>query len=95
MREIEEKVKALSGVQAASFSTFVFNQWTSCVFTDEPEQPEGQRSVRQSLVGTDYFTTEAISLIAGRSFSPYDTSTSQRVAVISETMAARFFPHGS
>ncbi|HZS07885.1 MAG TPA: ABC transporter permease [Blastocatellia bacterium] len=97
MREIEEKVKAVPGVQAASFSTFVFNQgqWASRVFTDGPEQPEGQRSVRQSLVGTDYFTTMGIPLIAGRSFSPHDTATSQKVAVISETMAARFFPNGS
>jgi predicted permease len=101
MREIEEKVKAVPGVQAASFSTFVFNQdqWTSRVFTDGPEQSEaqaeGQRSVRQSLVGTDYFTTMGIPLIAGRSFSPHDTATSQKVAVISETMAARFFPNGS
>lgn len=97
MREIEEKVKAVPGVQAASFSTFVFNQaqWTSRVFTDGPEPPEGQRSVRQSLVGTDYFTTVGIPLIAGRSFSPHDTATSPKVAVISETMAARFFPNGS
>jgi predicted permease len=97
MREIEEKVKAVPGVQAASFSTFVFNQdqWTSRVFTDGPEPPEGQRSVRQSLVGTDYFTTMGIPLIAGRSFGPHDTATSPKVAVISETMAARFFPNGS
>jgi predicted permease len=97
MREIEEKVKAVPGVQAASFSTFVFNQdqWTSRVFTDGPEQPEGQRSVRQSLVGTDYFTTMGIPLVAGRSFSPHDTATSPKVAIISEAMAGRFFPNGS
>jgi predicted permease len=97
MREIEEKVKAVPGVQAASFSTFVFNQaqWTSRIFTDAPDQPEGQRSARQSLVGVDYFTTMGIPLIAGRSFSQHDTAASQRVAVISETMAARFFPNGS
>jgi predicted permease len=97
MREIEERVKAVPGVQAASFSTFVFNQdqWTSRVFTDEPEQPEGQRSVRQSLVGVDYFKTMGISLIAGRTFSPHDTADSPKVAVISESMAARFFPNGS
>jgi predicted permease len=97
MREIEEKVKAVPGVQAASFSTFVFNQaqWTSRIFTDGPEQPEGQRSARQSLVGTDYFTTMGIPLIAGRSFNQHDTGASQRVAIISETMAARFFPNGS
>ena len=99
MREIEEKVKAVPGVQSASFASFIFNFSTvfadSRVFTDGPEQPEGQRSVRQNLVGTDYFTTMGIPLIAGRSFSPHDTATSPKVAIISEAMAERFFPHGS
>jgi predicted permease len=36
-----------------------------------------------------------IPLIAGRGFGPRDTDTSQKVAVISETMAKRFFPNGS
>jgi predicted permease len=99
MREIEEKVKAVPGVQSASFASFIFNFSTvlgeSRVFTDGPEQPEGQRSVRQNLVGTDYFTTRDIPLIAGRSFSPHDTADSPKVAIISEAMAARFFPNGS
>jgi predicted permease len=93
MREIEEKVKAVPGVQSASFTSFIASQ--SRVFTDGPEQPEGQRSVRQNLVGTDYFTTMGIPLIAGRSFSPQDTATSPKVAIISEAMAQRFFPNGS
>ena len=97
LRAVEEKVKAVPGVGAASFSSFIFNQgqWTSRVFTDGPEQPEGQRSVRQNLVGPDYFTTLGIPLIAGRSFGPQDTEKSPKVAVISETMAQRFFPNGS
>jgi predicted permease len=94
LREIEEKVKAVPGVQSASFASCIFKQglWTSRVFTDGPEQPEGQRSVRQNLVGPDYFATMGIPLVAGRSFSPHDTASSPKVAIISEAMAARFFP---
>jgi predicted permease len=97
LREVEEKVKAVPGVQTASFSTFIFNQgqWTSRVFTDAPDQPDGQRSVRQNLVGPDYFTTMGIPLISGRGFGPQDTDKSQKVAVISEVMAQRFFPNVS
>ena len=97
LREIEEKVKAVPGVQAASFSSFVFNQgqWTSRIFTGGPDQPEGQRSARQNLVGPDYFTTLGIPLIAGRGFGPQDTDKSPKVAVISEALARRFFPDGS
>jgi predicted permease len=43
----------------------------------------------------DYFKTMGISLIAGRTFSPHDTADSPKVAVISESMAARFFPNSS
>jgi predicted permease len=91
MREIEEKVKAVPGVQSASFSSFIFGQ--SRVFTDD--HPEGLGSVRQNLVGTEYFTTMGIPLIAGRSFGPHDTITSSKVAIISEEMATRLFPDGS
>jgi predicted permease len=95
LREVEEKVKAVPGVQSASFSSFIFNQgqWTTRVFTDD--QPEGQGSVRQNLVGPDYFTTMGIPLVAGRSFGPQDTASSQKVAVISETIALRLFPNVS
>ena len=97
LREIEERVKSLPGVQGASFSFVVFNQgqWTSRVFNGGPDQPEGQRSVRQNVVGPDYFTTIGIPLIAGRGFGVQDTDTSQKVAVISESMAQRFYPNDS
>jgi predicted permease len=97
LREIEEKVKAVPGVQSASFSSFIFNfnQWRSDtrVFTDD--HPEGQGGVRQNIVGPDYFTTMGIQLVAGRSFGPQDTDKSPKVAVISETIAQRFFPKAS
>ena len=97
LREVEEKVMALPGVQGASFSFVIFNQgqWTSRVFTGEPDQPEGQRSVRQSVVGPAYFTTMGIPLLSGRFFGSEDTDKSQKVAIISESMAHRFFPNGS
>ena len=98
LREVEEKVKAVPGVQAASFSFFIFNQggWTSPVFTRDQTFAEGQsQNVRQNLVGQDYFTTMGIPLILGRGFGPQDTDKSQRVAVISEMMAQRFFPDSS
>ena len=98
LRAVEEQVKAVPGVQASSFSFIIFNQgqWTSRVFTREQNLPEGQnRSVRQNVVGPDYFATMGLPLLLGRGFGPQDTEKSQRVAVISETMARRFFPSGS
>src|SRR4029079_5912411 len=42
-----------------------------------------------------YFTTMGIPLVSGRGFGLQDTDKSQKVAVISESMALRFFPDDS
>ena len=98
LKEVEDKVKAVPGVQAASFAFITFNQgfWTSPAYTREPGFPEGQRrSVRNNTIGPDFFAVMGLPVVAGRGFGPQDTEKSQRVAVISESMAQRFFPNGS
>jgi predicted permease len=98
LREVEEKVKTLPGVQAASFSMVVFNQgfWPATIFTRDLNAPQREsRVIRNNVVGQDYFTTMGIQLLEGRVFGPQDTEKTQPVAVISETLARRFFPNGS
>jgi predicted permease len=98
LKEVEEKVKAVPGVQAASFAFFTFSQgfWTSPAYTREAGLPEGQsRTVRNNIVGPDFFAAMGIPLVMGRGFGPQDTARSQTVAVISESMAQRFFPNES
>ena len=97
LREVEERVKAVPGVQGASFSFVIFNQgqWTSQAFTREQIPPGQSRAVRNNVVGFDYFSTMGIPLVLGRAFGPQDSDRSQKVAVISEAMASRFFPNGS
>jgi predicted permease len=98
LREVEEKVKAVPGVQAASFSAVVFFQgfWPATIFTRDYNSPErGSRFIRNNVVGQDYFTTMGIPLLEGRVFGPQDTNQVRPVAVISETLARRFFPNGS
>jgi predicted permease len=98
LREVEEKVKAVPGVQAASYSVVVFNQgyWPATIFTRNLNLPEREsRVIRNNVVGQDYFSTMGIPLLEGRVFGPQDTDKSRPVAVISETLARRFFPGGS
>jgi predicted permease len=98
LREVEERVKAVPGVQAAAFSFVVFNQggWSGPVSTRDPIPAEKQsRTVRHNVVGPDYFATMGIPILLGRGFGPQDMEKSQKVAVISEAMAQRFFPNGS
>jgi predicted permease len=98
LREVEDKVRAIPGVQAASFAFFTFNQgfWTSIAHTHEPNSLEGEaRAVRNNIVGPDFFTAMGLPFVMGRGFGPQDTDKSQKVAVITESMAQRFFPNGS
>ncbi len=98
LREVEDKVKAIPGVQAASFAFFTFHQgvWTSPAYTrEQPDIPPANRSIRNNIVGPDFFTAMGVPLVQGRGFGAQDTASSQKVAVISEAMAQRFFPSGS
>lgn len=98
LNEVEDKVKAIPGVQAASFAYITFNQgfWTTPAYAREDNLPEGpSRTIRNNIVGQDFFAAMGIPLVQGRGFGPQDTLNSQKVAVVSELMAQRFFPSGS
>jgi predicted permease len=96
--QVEQRVSAIPGVRAASFSMFTFNQgsWSEDAWTKE-ESPEakGNREILYNKVGTGFFSTMGLPLMAGRTFGPQDTENSPKVAVINETMARRFFPNQS
>jgi len=98
LRQVEEKVEAVPGVHSAAFSFLTFNQggWTSSLFMrDLPPAEKDEHVVRQNVVGLDFFQAMGIPLVLGRGFGPQDTSKSQKVVVVSETMARRFFPNTS
>ncbi|PWT89291.1 MAG: permease [Blastocatellia bacterium] len=97
-RELEEKVKALPGVQADSFSFFIFNQggWSSPIFTRDPTPPQGEaRVVNQNIIGPDFFTTMGVPVLSGRAFTHNDTNKTQSVVVVSEAFERKFFPGSS
>jgi predicted permease len=92
-KQIEARVNELPGVEAASFSAFTFNEgsWSSMIFV--PGMPlDRQVNVPHNIIGDAYFKTMQIPLIAGRAFGPQDTANSQRVAIISESIARKYFP---
>jgi len=95
-RQIEERVSALPGVQAASFSAFTFHEgsWNSSIRVSGIP-PDNNTNVNHNIIGNGYFKTMQIPILAGRSFNGQDTKSSQPVAVISEHMARALFPPGS
>jgi predicted permease len=51
-----------------------------------------QVNVPHNIIGDAYFRTMQIPILAGRAFGPQDTATSERVAIISESIARKYFP---
>ncbi|MBO0719804.1 MAG: ABC transporter permease [Blastocatellia bacterium] len=97
-REVEEKVYAIPGVRAASFSLYSFNQGSTYgpISVSGGAPPLGGNPViLNNVVSPGFFTTMNLPLILGRAFGPQDTKRSPKVAVISEEMARRFFPNES
>jgi len=96
--QIEDRVQNIPGVQADGFAFFTFNQggWTDEVlFPGIPRTQSNGGEVYFNITGKGYFSTMGIQLVAGRLFNSKDSPTANKVAVINETMAHRFFPNGS
>jgi len=56
------------------------------------EVPEDLQTVNYVATGPAYFSTFRVPLVSGREFTDADNATAPKVAVISETVAKRFFP---
>jgi predicted permease len=96
-RQIEERVSALPGVRAASFSIFTFNEgtWNNSIWVQGYPSGHSEIDVHHNAVGDGYFAAMGIPVLAGRTFGPQDTAASARVGVIGETTARMLFPDGS
>jgi putative ABC transport system permease protein len=96
-RRMLERVRALPGVQYAGLSNFVplsLNINQSVIYVEG--QPE-QRGVNAPMAMTSNASPGFISalgthLLEGRDFTEQDGESKQRVAVINETFARRFWP---
>jgi predicted permease len=94
--ELLNRVKALPGVESAVFARMTplsYGSFSSSPIVVDGYQPppEEQPTVEYNEVGPDYFTTMGIPLVSGREFMRADDEKAALVAVVNETMAARFW----
>jgi putative ABC transport system permease protein len=96
-QQLRESVAALPGVEAASIgSRAPLLGYSSTVLMQidgrELAAPDGDSSVGLHSVSPEYFQTLSIPLIKGRAFTSADRAGRQRVALINETTARKFWP---
>ena len=94
--ELIDRVKALPGVESAAFARMTPLSYGS--FSSTPTAVDGYQSppdeqpiVQYNEVGPDYFVTMGIPLVSGREFNRADDEKSVLVAIVNETMAAKYW----
>jgi macrolide transport system ATP-binding/permease protein len=94
--ELIQRVRALPGVEAAAYARVVplgyepYSSTPIAVDGYEP-QPNEQPAVDYNEVSPDYFATMGIPLLSGREFARADDESAPRVAMVNQTMVARYW----
>ncbi|HVW85522.1 MAG TPA: FtsX-like permease family protein, partial [Bryobacteraceae bacterium] len=93
-----QRARTIPGVEIATliWPTPLTNSGWNDFFTipGRPDLSEDQRLADISSVGTRFTETMQVPLRAGRDFNDGDTAQSEKVALISENAARRWFPNG-
>jgi predicted permease len=96
-RELEDKVRALPGVQSASLAFSVpmgaVNDG-SMIYIEGRQLPPGQQPpvVIYNHVDSSYFDTMRAPLLRGRAFRDSDDDNAPLVAIVNQSMAQKFWP---
>ena len=101
LHRIEQAVAAIPGSQSATLSSMplVAGWYSSSSFLVEgapaavTKAEIGRDSANRATVGSSFFSTMSIPILAGRGFTDQDTETSLHVAVINQALARKFFPN--
>jgi predicted permease len=96
-RELLRRARTLPGVESASLAFSIplgiYNEGSQ-VYPEGQALPPSERvpGADFNRVSPDYFTTLRMRILEGRAFTDADTATSQPVAIVNQTMAARLWP---
>lgn len=94
--QLLERVSTLPGVNAASLiwiTPLSNGGWDEDITVPgQPDVPEHDRDTYGNAIGPHLFDTMGIPLLAGRQFNEGDGAKSEKVCIISQLAARRFFP---
>jgi predicted permease len=96
--QLEQKIAALPGVESVAPAAMPLagGSMSNTDFMTEDKSADGNNPPEYfNVAGNDYFHTMRIPMIAGRAFSPQDTASSVKVAVINQALAKKRFPNGN
>src|SRR5215469_1680126 len=95
--QLLDRVRTLPGIESAAFTRvypFSYTDFSSAPIEVEGYQapPNEQPTVAYFEVTEDYFATLGIPIVSGREFVRTDDENAPPVAIINETMAAKYWP---
>jgi len=95
--QLLDRVRTLPGVKSAALTRvipFSYNVFSSAPIEVDGYQPppNEQPTVEYVEVTEDYFTTLGIPIVSGREFMRTDDENGPLLAIINETMAAKYWP---
>jgi len=95
--QLLDRVRTLPGVESATLTRvapFTYTPYSSAPIEVDGYQPplNEQPTADYNQVAEDYFTTIGIPIVSGREFLRTDDENAPPVAIINETMAAKYWP---
>jgi predicted permease len=92
--QLEDDIRALPGVSAATSSTHPLladsDSTTNVTVEGFDAGPDADTTVSYALVSTDYFRTVGVPLLAGREFTRADVTDRPKVAIVNEAFVRKF-----
>ena len=97
-KQLNERLKALPGVQSASGTTAIplegTSNYTSYLVDGKAPPPPGEFLLAEHIgIFPDYFKTMHVSVLKGREFTPQDDVKGLPVVIVNEAMAQKHWPN--
>ena len=94
--EILNKLRRLPGVTGVALNDdlpFKTAAWATFGIGGRPDPKPGQEPLSEhQIVSADYFSVLGMPILRGRGFTDQDQDDSEKVAIVSESLARKFFP---